>query len=140
MNKKNRISWEAWALSLARAASLRSEDPWKQVGCCILRRDKSVCGVGYNGAPRGIDIDWSDRDERRKRVIHSEINALSYCRPGEAWLLACTLLPCHSCFQTIAAYGIKTVIYEEVYKKDDFSLVLAKEFKISLRQINLPHS
>lgn len=133
----NRLSWEEYALSLAKVASLRSEDPFKKTGCCVLRHDKSVAGIGYNGGPRGINIDWSDRDERRKRVLHSEINSLAYCKPGEIWLLACNLLPCRSCMQAIASYSIKTVVYEEVYDKDDFSLVLAKEFGIDLKQIIL---
>ncbi len=127
-----RLTWEEYALALAKVASLRSEDPYKKVGTCVLRHDKSIGGIGYNGAPRGIEIDWSNRDERRKRVIHSEINALAYCKPGEVWLLACTLLPCHSCLQTIRAYGITKVVYEEVYQQDDFALILAKEYKMEL--------
>jgi len=137
MSDEKRISWEEYALLLAKTASLRSEDIYKKVGSCALRFDKSVAGVGYNGAPKGINIDWSNRDERRKRVIHSEINCLSYCCPNEIWLLACTLLPCHNCMQSIAAYNIKKVIFEEVYQRDDFSLTLAKEYGIELVQIKL---
>lgn len=130
-----RLKWEEYALLLAKTASLRSEDPYKKVGSCALRHDKSVAAVGFNGAPRGVSIDWSDRNERRKRVIHSEINCLSYCKPNEIWLLACSLLPCHSCLQTIASFNIKTVVYEEVYDKDDLTLTLAKEFGIELIQL-----
>jgi len=131
----NRISWEQYALELAKTGSRRSEDPYKKVGSCALRHDKSVAAIAYNGPPSGIEIDWSNRDERRKRVIHSEINCLAYCKPGEIWLLACTLLPCHACMQTIGAYKIKKVIYEEVYDKDDFSLTLAREYNIELIQL-----
>jgi dCMP deaminase len=133
----NRLSWEEYALMLAKTAAQRSEDPYKKVGSCILRHDKSVCSVGYNGAPRGITIDWSNRDERRKRVIHSEINALAYCKPGEGWLIACTLLPCRSCLQAIAAHGIKVVVFEEIYDQDDFALRLAHEYKIELMKITI---
>lgn len=132
----NRLSWEQYALELAKTARLRSEDPFVKTGCCVLRYDKSVGGIGYNGGPSGISIDWSNRDERRKRVIHSEINALRYCKPNEIWLLACNLMPCRGCMQSIGAYGIKKVVYEEVYDKDDFSLTLAEEFGIELIQIN----
>ena len=133
---QNRLSWEQYSLVIAQAAALRSEDLHRKVGSCALRHDKSVAAVGYNGAPRGIEIDWSNRDERRKRVIHSEVNCLSYCKPNEIWLLACTLLPCRSCLQTIAAYGIKKVVFAEIYDKDDFALQLAKEYGIELVQIN----
>ncbi len=131
-----RLSWEEYALELAKTAARRSEDPYKKVGACALRFDKSVAGVGYNGAPKGVEIDWSDRDVRRKRVIHSEINCLTYCRPGEIWLLACSLQPCRSCMQNIAAYGVKKVVFEEVYDKDDFSTQLAEEFNIELIQLS----
>lgn len=131
----SRLSWHEYALEIAKVASLRSEDPYQKVGACVLRHDKSVAGIGYNGAPRGIEIDWSNRDERRARVIHAEINALAYCKPGECWVLACNLLPCRNCLQTIAAYGIKTVIYEQVYTQDDLALKLANEFKIELIQL-----
>jgi hypothetical protein len=36
---------------------------------------------------------------------------------------------------TIAAHGIKKIIYTEIYQRDDFALQLAKEFGISLVQI-----
>ena len=132
----NRLSWEEYALSLAKTASLRSEDPYVKVGACVLRDDWSVAGVGYNGAPAGVEIDWSDRDERRKRVIHAELNALRYVRPNEGYLLVCTLLPCRSCIQAVAANSIKHILYEDVYKVDNFALTLCEEFKIGLHQID----
>lgn len=132
-----RPTWEAYALNLAKTASMRSQDPYIKVGACALRYDKSVAALGYNGSPRGVEIDWSNRDERRKRVIHAEANCLAYCKPQEIELIAITLLPCSACMQTIAAYGIKKVIYGEVYRQDDFALQLAKEYNIELLKIEL---
>jgi hypothetical protein len=37
--------------------------------------------------------------------------------------------------QTIAAYSIKKVIFNEIYKQDDFAIQLAEEFGIELTQI-----
>lgn len=133
----SRLSWQEYSLKLAIVASERSEDPYVKVGACCLRYDKSCASIAYSGAVSGIEIDWSDRDERRKRVIHAEQNALRYVKPGEVWLLACTLLPCRSCLQTIASYGIKYVVYRDLYDKDDFSLTLAEEYDIKLEQISL---
>ena len=53
-----RLDWECYALSLARVASLRSEDPFVKVGACVLRYDNSVASLGYNGAPPKVNIDW----------------------------------------------------------------------------------
>ena len=131
----DRLDWEEYALELARVASLRSEDPYVIVGACVLRPDNSVAGLGYNGAPPGIDINWSDRDERRKRVVHAEVNALRYAVPGQCELLACTLLPCNDCLKTIASYGIKKVVFSDIYELDKSSLALATEFGIKLIQI-----
>ena len=130
-----RLDWQEYALELARVASLRSEAPFMKVGACVLRSDHSIAGLGYNGAPPGIDINWEDRDERRKRVVHAEVNALRYAKPGECELLACNLLPCNECLKMIAAYGIKKVVFSKIYDLDKSSLKLAKEFGIQLIQI-----
>lgn len=133
--ENRRPTWEEYALELARTASSRSQDPFIKVGACALRFDKSVAALGYNGPPKGIEIDWSDREERRKRIVHAEMNCLAYCRPNEIELIAVTLLPCSSCINLIASYGIKRVIYGEVYKRDDTALQLAQEYKIILEQL-----
>ena len=101
-----RINWDIYALKLAKVASLRSEDPYVQVGACILRQ----------------------------RVVHAEANALRYIQPNEAYLLACTLLPCNDCLRNIASYGIKNVIYEEEYERDASSLDIAKELGIIINK------
>ena len=127
-----RISWSKYALELAKVASQRSEDPFVKVGACALRKDNTVAGLGYNGAPTGVEIDWENRDDRRRRVIHAEVNALRYTKPGECKLIATTLLPCNECLKLISAYGIKAVIFDEIYQRDYSSLNLAKEFNIEL--------
>lgn len=127
-----RPSWEEYALLLAETAKLRSEDCFLRVGACALRYDHSVAALGYNGAPPGIDIDWSNRDERRKRVVHAEVSALRFCKPGEIWLLASTISPCSDCIKQIATYGIKKVVFREEYERDSFAFELAKEFDIEL--------
>lgn len=108
-----RISWEEYALRLAATAASRSEDPYHQVGCALLRHDRSVASLGYNGAPSGVEIDWSDRDGRRGKVIHAEANALRFVRPGEIELMATTMMPCEVCILLASAYGIQRVIYTQ---------------------------
>jgi dCMP deaminase len=134
-----RKSWEEYALGLAfKAAEDRSEDPYCQVGACVLRkRDRSVGGIGYNGPPPGVELDWSDRDARRPYIVHAEINALAHVEPGECDLMAVTMLPCSGCMPKIARYGIKKIVYSEVYKRDPLALEMAKKFGIELVQIQL---
>lgn len=79
--------------------------------------------------------DWSDRDKRRKYVIHAEKNSLRYVKPGECYLAAVTLLPCNDCLKDLASYNIQKIIYRDIYDKDNSTLELAKEFGIELIQI-----
>ena len=132
-----RLSWADYGIELAKTAALRSEDPFVQVGCCLFRPDNSIASLGYNGAPPGIDIDWSDRDERRKRVIHAETNALKNIKPKEADRMFVTLMPCGDCIKNAASYGIKQVFYIKVYNLDETARDLASEFGINLKQINI---
>ena len=129
---EKRMSWREYALKLATGSSERSEDPFLKVGACVLRHDNSVASLGYNGAPPGIDIDWSNRDQRRLRVIHAEVNALRYVTPGECNLLACTHIPCNECLRVISSYGIKELVFGEIYQRDISSLSLSQEFGIKL--------
>ena len=129
---KKRLSWEEYALRLAEVAALRSEDPYLQVGACALRYDNSVASVGYNGAPPGIEIDWSNRDDRRKRVCHAELACLRFCSPGEIRLIATTISPCSECIKQISMYQIPKVVFREVYCRDEFAEELAREFKVEL--------
>lgn len=124
-------------MKIAQAASWRSEDPYVKVGACILRRNYSVASVGYNGAPSGIEIDWSDRDMRRHKVIHAEMNALRYIEPGEGHLIAVTLKPCCDCIKNITSYGIKKVFYLEDYHRATETDQLSEEFGIEICQITL---
>ena len=132
----DRLSWIDYGIELAKTAALRSEDPFIQVGCCIFRPDNSIASLGYNGAPPGIDIDWSDRDERRDRVIHAETNALKNIKPHEADRMFVTLMPCGDCIKNVASYGIKDIYYIKAYNLDDRAINLALEFGINLTQHN----
>lgn len=129
------MTWEEYALALARVASLKSKDPYIKVGCCLLRHDNTIASLGYNGFPSGVEEDWSDRDERRKYVNHAEANALRFVKPGECYLAAVTLLPCNDCLKALASYGIKKIIYSQVYDKDSSSLNLSSRFNIEIKQI-----
>ncbi|HEY7824486.1 MAG TPA: deaminase [Acidimicrobiia bacterium] len=141
-----RPTWPQYALAIAQAAATRSEDPWLKVGACVLRPDNSIAGVGYNGAPAGINIDWSNRDQRRAHVLHAELNALRYCTTSDTadGLLAVTHLPCHECLKTIAAYRIHRVHY--LYELDaatyDANHInqIADTFRIQLTKETAPCS
>lgn len=136
---QSRITFEEFALNIAKAARERSEDSYRKVGSCILDKQGRVLSIGYNGLISkfnpGPDF-WTSRDYRRTYVIHAEINALSLIsRKDEPYLLATTLLPCSSCALNIASYGIKEVIYEEEYEYDQKAYDIFKFYNINLKKI-----
>lgn len=128
-----RISWDEYALRIAEVASMRSEDPYKKVGACALDENNRVIGVAYNGLAPAVNVEssfWSNRDERRKYMIHAEANLLSLFERNRCKLLACTLLPCQSCATIIAAHGIKKVVYKELYNRDTSALDIFRFYNI----------
>jgi deoxycytidylate deaminase len=52
-------------------------------------------------------------------MIHAEMNALRYMRPGEGQLIAVTLMPCKECLKNIASYGIKEIAFAEPYSNTE---------------------
>ncbi len=134
----DRIDKYTWWLLLAELASARSEDPWCKVGAIGIREDGSIAGVSYNGAPPKIEIDWSNRDERRKYVVHAETNLLRYIKPNECPTVATTISPCFDCLKNLASYGVKEIYFKEYYDKCDKKELqkMAELFKIDLYQCN----
>lgn len=133
-----RLTWEQTALNLAfDIARYRSEDPYVKVGACIIKKDKSII-LGYNGAPKGMTMDWSNRDERRKWVFHAESNVLNRILPGEAELLAVTHIPCVDCLKVIKQKEINTVYYSIRSPQYSPEVVdkMADMFQIKLIQLN----
>ena len=136
---RQRLDWKQTAINLAfDIANYRSEDPYTQVGACALRKDGFEVGLGYNGPPSGVDIDWADRNAKNERVLHAEANVLNRCLPGDVELIAVTHMPCKICIRTIAQKKIKIVIYCIRMPNYEPELVeqLAKEFGIELIQMN----
>lgn len=134
----SRLSWEEYALKIAEVASLRSEDPWMQVGACGLDKENRVIGVAYNGLASGIKTTkefWADRDFRRPYMIHAEANLLSLFERNKCKLLACTLLPCSSCATLIAAHGIERVVFKEIYNRDKSAIDIFNFYGIELQQM-----
>jgi dCMP deaminase len=139
LKMNSRTSFIKAAIETAKIWSNRSEDPYKKVGVCILNKDGRVLSVGYNGLLPKFKINrdfFCDRDNRRKYMIHAEINALSLIKKAdEPYLLASTLLPCSNCATNIVAYGVKNVVYSEEYEKDSAAKEIFKFYNIELIKI-----
>lgn len=110
-----RPGFDEWALGLAVAVSLRSRDPSTKVGAVIIRPDKTIASMGYNGFPRTMEDRedwWNTREEKYARVIHGEMNALLNAKePVHGMTLYCTHPCCQDCAKHIIAAGISRVVF-----------------------------
>lgn len=106
---------EKWALGIAKQTAERSRDPSTKCGAVILREDKSVCSVGYNGFPRAMEDkqEWYDnRVEKYDRVIHAEMNALLAAKESVNGMTLYVSAPtCKDCAKHVIASGIKRVCW-----------------------------
>jgi dCMP deaminase len=142
-SERQRPSWDEYGMLLAYAAAQRSPDPYVQVGAAAFRRDRSTLATGYNGPLSGVEIDFSCREARRPHMIHAEHNCLKLCNISEdegPYYLYVTMLPCAQCLNMACAYGVKEIIYDQVYERDMSSLSKAAEYKISLKQLTLKNN
>ena len=109
-----RPGFDEWALGLAKAVSLRSRDPSTKVGAVVIRRDKTIASLGYNGFPKGMpDLDrwYEDREEKLSRVIHAEMNAILNSKESlDGMTLYCTHPCCENCAKHVIAAGIARVV------------------------------
>ena len=108
--------WDIRMLQLAAFVSTWSKDPSTQVGAVLTDIDHRILGVGYNGFPRGANDDHrlNMREEKYKRVIHAEENAILNAhgdlRGSVAFL---THPPCLHCSGMLKQVGVGRVVFEE---------------------------
>lgn len=133
-----RKTWHEHAMDIAETAMNRSEDVYRKVGACVLGKENEVLSVAYNGLGSGKNVEesfWKDRNERLPFMIHAETNALARIKRGEGKIIACTLLPCSSCATNIIAHGIDTVLYKDLYERDQKALDIFKFYNIECIKI-----
>ena len=60
------LTWQEYFMAVAFLSAQRSKDPSKQVGACIVGRNKVILGIGYNGFPRGCGdhaLPWAKKSK-----------------------------------------------------------------------------
>jgi len=109
--------WERFYLGLARYVSTASKDPSTKCGAAIVRANKSLESIGFNGFPAGMPDrpEWyADRNEKYDRIVHAEINAMIFSRSET--LAGCTLYtypfaPCNRCCVQMLQKGIRRFVF-----------------------------
>jgi dCMP deaminase len=107
-------NWHLRFLALAAHTATWSRDPEKKVGAVIVRPDKTVASLGFNGFPRGVaDNDrLHDKVTKLELVVHAEMNAILHARePLHGYTMYIwPLLPCTRCAASIIQSGIKHIV------------------------------
>jgi dCMP deaminase len=106
--------WHDRFFDLADLVASWSKDPSTKVGAVIIRPDRTIASVGYNGFPRGVDDTYTTREDKLLRTVHAEANAILTARePLHGYTLYVTPLhPCANCAGLIIQSGIKVVHFK----------------------------
>jgi dCMP deaminase len=111
-------NWDEKFLGLCEYIAKWSKDPSTKVGAVIVRPDRTIVSTGYNGFPRGIADKpelLASREEKYKRVIHAEVNAILTARePLTGCTLYCSLMTCERCAVIVIQAGIKRVVAQKM--------------------------
>jgi len=136
----NFISWDECFMRLAHLIALRSKDPSTQNGAAIVDQKNVVVGLGYNGWPRGIEVNalpWARQgsflDTKYAYVCHAEENAIYNANAKtDGCKIYCTLFPCNECAKTIIQTGIKEVIFDsDKYHDEPITQAARKLFNLA---------
>ena len=105
--------WQSRFLDLAKHIAGWSKDPSTKVGCVIVRPDRTIASIGYNGAPRGvIDDNLDDRDYKLAVTVHAEMNAIlsAHERLDGCTLYVWPMPPCSHCAGAVIQSGVTRVV------------------------------
>ncbi|HEY7822612.1 MAG TPA: dCMP deaminase family protein [Acidimicrobiia bacterium] len=108
------MKWDRRFLAMAKQIAGWSKDPSTQVGAVVVRPDRTIASLGYNGFPRGSDDTYKDREHKLLRTVHAELNAILSARePLHGYTIYVTpLCPCASCAGAIVQSGISRAVFE----------------------------
>lgn len=133
-----RLNWDEYFMSIALLASQRSPCSRLNVGSVIVKNNRLI-SMGYNGYIPGAPHISRVHDNHEQSIIHSEINAISDCAKRgtslENSVIYITHYPCINCFRSIAACGIKNIIYLNDYNNNSIVEELANDSGILIKKI-----
>jgi len=137
-NTTERLNWDEYFMSIAVLASQRSPCERLHVGSVVVKNNRLI-SMGYNGYISGAPHISRVQDNHEQSIIHSEVNALSDCAKRgvslEGAKIYVTHYPCILCFRSLAACGIKEVVYLDNYNNNPVVQELATDSGILIKQL-----
>lgn len=106
--------WDNRFIGLANLIATWSRDPSTGVGAVIADTNNRIVSMGFNGFPRAVkdaEAILENRDEKLRRTIHAEENALLFAgRSVEGCTIYVTHPPCARCAAKLIQAGIVRVV------------------------------
>lgn len=141
--------WDVFYLGLAKYVSTRSKDPSTQTGAVIVRPNKSVASVGFNGFPQKMpDVPemYANREEKYSRIVHCEMNALLFLNESVRGYALYTwpFMSCDRCFVHMVQAGITRFVAPEATPElltrwgDAFDRVRTYAYETGVELIEMP--
>jgi dCMP deaminase len=113
-------SWDIFYLNMARYVATKSKDPSTKAGAVIVRPDHTLCSIGFNGFPKGMNDDPSilaDREKKYSRTVHCEENAMIFSHDETVQgytLYTWPFASCDRCCVSQIQAGIKRFVFPEM--------------------------
>jgi dCMP deaminase len=133
--KRERPSWDAYFLGVAKAVAARADCRRRAVGAVLVDVGHRIASTGYNGAragspgclegncPRGLlsyerVAEFTSYDDPTSPgyciSTHAEVNALLYAKgPVQGCTVYVTDPPCPGCTKVLRNAGVHAVVYPE---------------------------
>ncbi len=120
--------WHNRFLQLACHVAQWSKDPSTRCGAVIVRPNKTIAGIGYNGFPRGINdasASYTDKSIKYAYIVHAEVNAILNCAERldgyTLYTYPSSVGPtCDRCAALVIQAGIRKVVSYEGSTKVDW--------------------
>ncbi len=114
--------WDQRFLELSKLVASWSKDPSTQTGAVIVRPDRTIISVGYNGFPKGMDDSariYANREWKYSRIVHCEMNAVLNAKQSVegCTLYTWPLASCDRCAVHMIQAGIKNTVFPKLPKK-----------------------
>lgn len=108
--------WDLRFLEMARLVGSWSKDPSSKIGAVLVRPDRTLASIGFNGFPQGLSDApelYQDRDYKIATVRHAEENAIGFSKDQSLagyTIYVSGLPPCCNCASEIIQRGITRVV------------------------------
>jgi len=142
--------WDIRFLRLAREVSTWSKDPSTQTGAIIVRPNKSVASMGFNGFPQSMPdlaAHYENREEKLSRIVHCEMNALLFSKESVTGYTLYTwpFASCDRCAVHMLQAGIVRFVYPELPEDKkgrwqaslERTLAYFRECRVATREVSI---